>query len=461
MTPLETIADGCLGRTFADRYEVERILGVGGVGFVLAATHKLTGRKVALKVVPGAEGAGLERLLLEARAPALVDHPNVIDVYDVGYDEPTKAVFLVEEHLDGHDLRDELTRRGTIPWSEAIALLAPGMSALCAAHRIGLVHRDVKAENIFLARDRSGKLTIKVLDFGIARLVSRTTRQTTEGAVMGSVHTMSPEQACGQKDIDAQTDVWAAAICLFECIAGYAPFDGDLYNEVLVQVISAPVPRLDLAEPSVPKAVADVIERALTRDRKLRYRTMDAMLAALLSAAGMIPMQVSGPPESSFIEDATTVAKVRLNGHGTTEFVTAIIRKPQKPHPQSRPVIAATVIILACVAILAGWHRVQGPRTVITAPTGAKLIPMRNPPIQLPPPISGSLRAMPTVVIPPIPVDMPRERIVDMPRWMRRHATVDVLPIPITQEPRRNAVTAPRVEPETPQLRNGAPVLEP
>jgi serine/threonine-protein kinase len=270
----------------AGKYRLDRILGIGGMGAVFAAENTWLSRQVAVKLMHpdvSADPALVERFLREARAAARISHPNVVDVLDLGQDEDG-TLFIVQEFLHGTDLRHLMDERGTLPPREALEILTPVMSALIAAHRKGVLHRDVKPENCFLAKAPGGGVVVKLLDFGIAKMQESVASKdlTQTGIALGTVHYLSPEQAAGAKDIDAQADVWSMATVLYEMLSGRCPFESDSVNAIFAAVLMSPVPSIQSFAPSVPDALAAIIMRALERDRTKRYRSMQAFLGALL-----------------------------------------------------------------------------------------------------------------------------------------------------------------------------------
>ncbi len=346
-TPMRLLADACIGTVIGGRYEVTRVLGCGGMGFVLAATHQLTGGKVALKIVPDTEKSSLERLMLEARAPAMVRHPNLVEVHDVGYDEQKNMYFMVQELLEGSDLRTHLDARGRLPWREAISLLTPVMDALSAVHEAGVVHRDLKPENLFLSQEHGGVIVPRVLDFGIVRMLNRKDRLTTVGSTLGTPWYLSPSAARGEQDISTEGDVWSMGVILFECISGALPFDGENYNAVMNAIVSTKAPRLDSIMLDVPPAVVDVIARALEHDRSRRFQTMGEMMRALLEAAGDVARQPTIlPPRVEPI-----ISRTR-----ETESMRPVVSERAKP----ALVIAATFVIV--LSVLFGVRAMATPR---------------------------------------------------------------------------------------------------
>jgi serine/threonine-protein kinase len=207
LTPAERI-----GTVLAGRYRIEAILGAGGMGVVFAGKHELTGRPVAIKLLqPGlvTDPEVLARFFQEAKASAALNHPNVVDVLDVGTDEDT--AYLVLERLEGQALGARLEACGVIDPKELLEILLPAMDALAAAHERGIVHRDLKPDNVYIHRDIRGRRVPKVLDFGIAKLVETDSDvKTRTGGLLGTPHYMSPEQAQGLKDVGGDSSTSAS-----------------------------------------------------------------------------------------------------------------------------------------------------------------------------------------------------------------------------------------------------------
>ncbi len=272
-----------------DKYRVVRVLGSGGYGMVVEAENVRTTRRVAIKVLHG-EGGGrastaMKRLHNEARAAARLTHPNSVDVLDLETDDDG-TLFFVQELLVGETLHDRLSRDERVPWEEAFDVMLPVMSALAEAHRRGIVHRDVKPENIFLCEAAPGVRVPKIIDFGVARVFDEAERLTAKDRVVGTPWYMSPEQARGARDLDGQTDVWAVGVVLYELLTGASPFTGPTVKDLMAAIVGGDHTPLRLRNPEVPAAVAEVIERALLRDRDARYRTMDDFLDAALACVG-------------------------------------------------------------------------------------------------------------------------------------------------------------------------------
>ena len=231
------------GMIIAERYRLERCIGSGGMGEVWEARHLLLDRVVAVKLLADEMRSVADRLLREARVLARVRHEAVVEVYDCGLLDGVP--YLVMERLVGETLAQAVAR-GPMPVDGAVALFVTLLDGLQAAHKSGVIHRDLKPDNIFLARDAAGVLRPKLIDFGIAALTSDEAgasgaRLTRAGLVMGTPSYMSPEQFRGQT-VDARTDVWSATASLYEAIVGAPPFGDDSVIAVMQRVLEAPLP---------------------------------------------------------------------------------------------------------------------------------------------------------------------------------------------------------------------------
>ena len=276
------------GRLVAGRYRLERVLGVGAMGIVVAALDEVAGERVAIKFLQrgqGDEREAQERFVREARAVLAVGGDHVARVRDVG-NLGGGAPFIVMEHLDGEDLERRLERDGPLPAAEALAYVRQACEAVGRAHAAGIVHRDLKPANLFLTRAADGAPLVKVLDFGVSKLsgagrAADDARLTRGSALLGSPYYMSPEQLRGSDDVDARADIWSLGVIVYELVSGELPFEGaslaDLCSAVLRET-----PRT-LAERGVdaPPGLDAVIARCLARARDERYPTVEALSAAL------------------------------------------------------------------------------------------------------------------------------------------------------------------------------------
>ena len=236
--------DPLVGATLAERYEIVRRIGEGGMGAVYEARHSIIGKRVAIKVLleKFLENEELiARLLQEARLASSIGHQNIVDVTDFGTTRDGRA-FVVMEFLEGESLSQLILRDAPLPVERSLGIVKQVASALGAAHAKGIVHRDVKPENVYLVR-RGEQDFVKVVDFGVSKAVrsreeagSEWQRLTRTGAVLGTPLFMSPEQAAGSEDIDERADIWATALILYECLTGELPFRGNNYLGVVAQI---------------------------------------------------------------------------------------------------------------------------------------------------------------------------------------------------------------------------------
>ncbi len=266
------------------KYKVIRLLGEGGMGAVYEAENTWTHRRVAVKVLLpeyASNAEAVERFFREAQSAAQLSHPNIVDVFDMGREGQDGALYIVQELLDGTDLRHRLVEAGRLSPREAFDLLAPVMEALAFAHARGVVHRDLKPDNIFLAKTPTG-LVPTLIDFGISKVAPRDEAQfrTKTGAILGTPWYMSPEQCLG-KPVDGRTDLWSVGVVLYELLTGSTPFEHAEPGVALVHIVTQPTPRIERLAPDIPPALADAVHRALERDLAKRYPDVRAFLDAL------------------------------------------------------------------------------------------------------------------------------------------------------------------------------------
>jgi serine/threonine protein kinase len=280
------------GDVLVGKYRVERVLGSGGMGNIVAAHHLRLDQRVAIKfLAPEAfsDPAALVRFDREARAAAKIKNPHVAQVTDVGtLDDGTP--YLVMEYLEGEDLAALLRRQGSLPVADAVDVVLQACEGIGEAHRFGIVHRDIKPANLFCIRQRDGSRWIKVLDFGISKLtnLAPTTRgMTATGAstIMGSPLYMSPEQMQSPRSVDERTDIWGLGVILYELLAGEVPFKGGTLPEVCLSVTTQPPPPLQHLRPDTPPALQRIILRCLEKDYTKRFSSVAELAEALLPFA--------------------------------------------------------------------------------------------------------------------------------------------------------------------------------
>src|SRR5437762_9528114 len=248
-----------VGEVLADRYELEELVGTGGMSSVFRAHDRLLDRKVALKILHqhySGDDEYVERFRREARSVAALSHPNIVTVIDRGEHEARQ--FIVFEYVDGENLKQMIERRGPAPIPTALELSIQIARGLSFAHQQGLVHRDVKPQNVLL----NGNGDAKVTDFGIARSLAVQRGMTQTGTVLGTSDYIAPEQAQGQQ-VDEHTDVYSLGIVLYELLTGELPFSGDNFVAVAMQHINDVPPHVSDKRPDVPPRLDAAVARAL------------------------------------------------------------------------------------------------------------------------------------------------------------------------------------------------------
>ncbi len=274
-----------VGMVIGGKYALLSLRGEGGEGPLFEAQNTWTGRRVAIKLLHarhGGDEASIARFLEQARTATVLEHPNVVDVLDIGQDPSDGSYFIVQEFLRGHDLRALIDRQPLDP-ARALNLLLPIMSALIAVHDNGVVHRDLKPENIFLAKNALGTVVPKLIDFGVARAVSTVTPTIAHHERgVGTLEYASPEQVRGDM-LDARADVWSMGVVLYEVIGWRRPFGEGDRDRTVAAILTTDPASLDGIKPSVAPDVAAVIARALRRERDERWPSMRDFLSALLA----------------------------------------------------------------------------------------------------------------------------------------------------------------------------------
>ena len=268
-----------IGETLSGKYRIERVLGEGGMGVVVAAHHLELDQPVAIKfllenVADKEEGA--ERFRREARAAAKIHSDHVVRVLDVGV-MSDGIRYMVMEYLEGRDLAEELLDHGPFPLGAACGFILEAIDAVGHAHAVGIVHRDLKPANLFLAKRPDGSRRIKVLDFGISKTMGASTGEqlslTKTSAWIGSPLYMAPEQMQSARDVDARADIWSLGAILYELIAGSPPYEAESLPQLCNLLITTDAPSIQTKNPSVPDDLAEAIMNCLVRDRA--HRTSD------------------------------------------------------------------------------------------------------------------------------------------------------------------------------------------
>ncbi|MDB4972079.1 MAG: Protein kinase [Myxococcaceae bacterium] len=277
-----------LGEIIADKYQIEGVIGEGGMGLVVSAWHLGLRQRVAIKLLLSdggtIEDAALERFQREARAAARIRSEHVCRVLDVGM-LPVGTPYLVLEYLEGCDLADELARRGRLPANEAIGYVLEACEALAEAHVSGIIHRDLKPANLFLSRRSNGSRCLKLLDFGVSKSVSQSSvaqfSLTKTSSIIGSPIYMSPEQLNSAKDVDARTDIWAMGALTYELLTGRPPFYGETIPQLVSQVLHTEPETFAALGVTAPGGLENVIRKALSKKREERYASVGEFATAI------------------------------------------------------------------------------------------------------------------------------------------------------------------------------------
>jgi eukaryotic-like serine/threonine-protein kinase len=335
-------------------YVTNRVLGSGGMGTVYEARHPTLGRRVAVKVIKGSlagDPVAKERFLREAQALALVSHPHVVDVFDVGIEDG--RAFIVMELLDGETLEALLARKGRIPLGRAVELLLPLISATAAIHETGVVHRDLKPANIMLAR--RGRVAIEpvILDFGISRAPEADSGKeglTEPQHLVGTLPYLSPEQMRDGRAAGPFSDQYALGVMLYECITGEKPFSGGDRYELMHAAMTAPVTAPSALVPGIPAELDRVVLRAMTRRPEARYPSVRALGSALLSFADQATWKRWAAEVAGATSDPDAVV--------SSETLTDTPRPPDARGARhrrltGRAIVAAGASVLACLVLLA------------------------------------------------------------------------------------------------------------
>ena len=269
--------DNLIGRRLEGRYWIQSLVGVGGMANVYRGVDEKNGNPIAVKVLKE-EFLDNEELVRrfknESKAISILSHPNIVKVYDVSVTD--KLQYIVMEYVDGITLKEYLKQRGgALTWKETVHFATQVLSALQHAHSKGIIHRDIKPQNIMLLADGS----IKMMDFGIARF-SRAQSQTVSDKAIGSVHYISPEQAKGDRT-DARTDIYSVGVMLYEMLSGQLPFDGDGAVSIAIMQISDKAKPLAQVAPNVPEGLRQITEKAMEKDPDKRYQSAQEMLEAI------------------------------------------------------------------------------------------------------------------------------------------------------------------------------------
>jgi serine/threonine-protein kinase len=337
-------AQNLQGRLLGGRYRVEQLLGVGGMGAVYAGVQEDLQRRVAIKVLHGELSADdVLRFRHEALAAAALGHPNIVQVTDF-QTPPGEPPFLVMEALEGTSLRALMERHGKLPAQRTVFIAVQILAALAAAHKAQIIHRDIKPANVFLSSTPASDDFVKLLDFGIAKVLREGAQspETVRGAILGTPAYMAPEQALDM-DVDPRADLYAVGACMYEMISGRRPLLGTTSAELLVAIARQVPPKLDTFVPDVDARLSDLVDRALSKDPERRPRSANEMIEALSPWAFSAVNRAKGRPGERAAEPTTVVGASAVDTAGTTASLAvpgsgpATLRDATLPIPVAQP----------------------------------------------------------------------------------------------------------------------------
>jgi hypothetical protein len=425
------------GTLLLGKYRIDRVLGEGGMGIVVAATHLQLQEPVAIKFLLPAVASSADvvsRFLREARAAARLKGEHVARVLDVGV-LPEGAPYLVMEYLDGSDLAARLARAGRLAVGETVDLVLQACEALAEAHSVGVVHRDIKPANLFVARRPDGTPLVKVLDFGISKMQTGGTELTRTQSAMGTPSYMSPEQMRSARDVDGRTDVWALGVVLYECMSGRRPFEGETFSALVLEVATTPTPPMSIA---LPAGLDRVVYRCLAKERADRFASVAGLAEALAPYAGN-PRAAFTAVERARGMAATPVASPCAVTILPTVLPTTLGSGSGQVHAEPRrraPKILGLLVGLAAV-LAVGTYRLSGSAAVPTVERHAAATTARDAgPIAIVAPVDAAVDAPLDAM-----VDAPADAELIPPTPPPRHSPVRVRAAPKPTQPPPSVVT--------------------
>ncbi|MDB4993764.1 MAG: serine/threonine protein kinase [Myxococcaceae bacterium] len=377
------------GDILAGKYKVERVLGVGGMGVVVAARHMQLDQRVALKfLLPHSllKSTVVARFEREARAAVRLRSEHVARVIDVGTMEST-APYIVMEFLEGKDLGDLIEQGGPLPVQVAVDYLLQACEAVAEAHSLGIVHRDLKPRNLFVTTRVDGRPLVKVLDFGISKVTGGDDLSLTSTAeIVGSPNYMSPEQLRAARLADARSDIWALGAILYELLTGYVPFQAETLTQLCTMVLQDPPRPLHDLRADVPVGVINVIERCLEKDPDRRFQHVGELAQALSpftsssgSSAAERAMAVAGASGRSLsLRAESSSARIAVAGGGGTSVSWGNTQlAPPKSSAKLLMVLGGVALITIPLVVLAAYavlHRTHSTAAPVTRTSASAVV---------------------------------------------------------------------------------------
>jgi hypothetical protein len=445
-TSMPSMSRNLIGKTIGDKYQIKSILGDGGMGTVFEAVNVPLGRLVAVKILHASQlrkKDAVKRFHQEARSAGAIGHPNICEVYDLGT-LSDGCPYLVMEKLVGETLADRIANEGGLPFDDVMDVMTQVLSGLHAAHEKAIIHRDIKPENVFLTRRVGCPPVAKLLDFGVSKMMSHHPQEkedseldmTRTGIVLGTPYYLAPEQARGDRNLDARVDLYACGVMLYEALTGKRPFTGSNYNALLINILTgAPRPAREL-RPALPADLDLVLDKAMARERHQRYQTAVDFQADLLvlggkphpSAGGSQPVRPAGSKPRGARADTggTPTGRTALDRKGSTGRRNAPMPRGDDTEAKGRETLlrALPVDPLARLA--------QSSRNMHAAPGSESF---RVPQSEGTPTSKGANRAAPA---PPAPSGPPRpapsrrmdDVFDDMPTEVSPPSALEAYPLP-------------------------------
>ncbi len=426
-----------------DKYRLEQPIGQGGMGSVWRAIHVTIERPVAIKFLDGAGASAerrAERFLREAKIAASVRHRHVVDILDYGVLDGTQP-FIVMELLEGKTLAAHLSEVPTPTDVETLSYIAMVLSGLAAVHAAGIVHRDMKPENVLLVDDGDAR-EAKIVDFGISRVIAPETgptgRITKTGGIVGTPEYMSPEQARGLRDIDSRSDLFSMGVVLYESLAGVRPFESENAGDVLIMIATQVARPLALLRPDLPEELSDLVDRALSRDRVERFQSAKEMRDALVHATTALSARTLRRKSAPEIErqesrrtrspESLAPSAARSTASGSSDSILPYTARPAR----AALLVGALVIAVAATAISVWSSETTSATRERSMPEPSSVAAAPEPAVESPP------RGTPSepITIPPTVVERSADAVVQEP-------SSGVALVPAPPRPPRHRARAP------------------
>ena len=431
------------GKVIAGRYRIQRMIAHGGMGVVYLAEHIELGRLVALKILkhqhdPDNAGAFQERFTLEARTLGNLDHPNIVTLYDYGRTEDGRY-FLALEFIEGPRFTD-LIREGPLAPDRAVRLLLQVCRALRYSHRRGVIHRDLKPSNLLTQTDDEDRENVKVVDFGLVKVLEDDQSLTQAGLILGSPHCMSPEQVKGLA-VDERTDIYAIGVLLFRAVTGTWPFHGESSTATMIAHINEPIPSFASVAPDtmVPPGLEEIVYRCLAKEPEERYPDVGALMQDLQVCLGISPDEY---------HSTTQLSAASLH----SQHALPTLNQPPRESNNSRALLLLAILVLVMLVGSGSWVL---SRALVESPEAATVAPAEEAP------------EVPLEVPPEEPVEEPVEEPAEEapPEEPVAEPPVEEAAPPVVENPRprrtpRSERTAsnntPKPAPETPPEEEGS-----